>query len=341
MKRHASPSDTATAASHAVRPPRAIPKTMRAAAIERFGGPEVLVARELPTPVPRPDDVLIALHTSGAGEWDAWHRQGGDAPAHPHFPMVLGTDGAGLVAACGSKVRRFQEGDEVYAYDYERRGFYAEYVAVAANHAGRVPPELDLGRAGAIACIGLTALQGVDDALHVRKGEAVVVHGASGGVGHLAVQFAKARGARVLGTGSGKDGMALVRSMGADEAVDGKHSDLAAAARRFAPEGIDSVLALVGGESLEHLIGTVHDGGRVAWPNGIEPEPRRRPGIEFLPYDATPGVREFERLGRSVEAAKLKVHIGAEFPLAAASEAHRRLESGHLLGKMVLRINPA
>ena len=182
MSRHASPSDT-------LAPARALPKTMRAAAIDRFGGPEVLVARELPTPVPRPDEVLIALHTSGVGEWDAWHRAGGDAPAHARFPMVLGTDGAGVVAACGARVRRFHEGDEVYAYDYERRGFYAEYVAVATDHAGHVPRGLDLGRAGAIACIGLTALQGIE-ALHVRKGEAAAVHGASGGVGHLAVQVA-------------------------------------------------------------------------------------------------------------------------------------------------------
>jgi NADPH:quinone reductase-like Zn-dependent oxidoreductase len=311
---------------------------MRAAAIDRFGGPEVLVVRELLTPVPGPNDVLIALHTSGVGSWDAWHREGGDAPAKPHFPMVLGTDGAGVVAACGSKVRRFREGDEVYAYDYDRRGFYAEYVAVAANHAGRVPSVLDLGHAGAIACIGLTALQGIDDALHVRPHESTVVHGASGGVGHLAVQFAKLRGARVMGTGSGDDGVALVRGVGADEAIDGKRIDVRAAAQRFAPEGVDAVLTLIGGDSLERLLDAVRDGGRVAWPNGVEPEPPKRRSIEFLSYDGTPGVREFERLGRAVDAAKLKVHIGAEFLLAEAANAHRRLEAGHILGKMVLRI---
>ena len=331
MNRHASPSDTLAEV-------RVVPKTMRAAAIDRFGGPEVLVSRELPTPAVGPDEVLIKLHTSGVGEWDAWHREGGDAPDDPRFPMVLGTDGAGVVAAVGPKVRRFLEGDAVYAYDYERRGFYAEYVAVAASHSGHVPRRLDLGHAGAIACIGLTALQGIDDMLHVRKGEAVVVHGASGGVGHLAVQFAKARGARVLGTCSGEDGVALVRGVGADEAVDGKHADLGAAAHRFAPDGIDAILTLVGGDSLERLIDTVREGGRIAWPNGVEPEPRRRHGIEFLSYDGTPGAREFERLGRAADAAKLKVHIGAEFALADAAQAHRRLQSGHLLGKMVLRL---
>jgi NADPH:quinone reductase-like Zn-dependent oxidoreductase len=311
---------------------------MRAAAIECFGGPEVLVVRELPTPVPGPNDVLIALHTSGVGEWDAWHREGGDAPEHARFPMVLGTDGAGIVAARGSRVRRFEEGDEVYAYDYYRRGFYAEYVAVAANHAGRIPSVLDLGRAGAIACIGLTALQGIDDNLHVKHGEMIAVHGASGGVGHLGLQFAKLRGARVLGTASGEDGVALVRSLGADEAVDGKHADIPAAARRFAPEGLDAVLALVGGDSLERLLDTVHEGARVAWPNGVEPEPKKRRGIEFFSYDGTPGAREFERLTRAVDAARPKVHIGAQFPLVEAATAHRRIEAGHVLGKIVLRV---
>ena len=330
MSRHASPSDTLAA-------PRAVPKTMRAAVIERFGGPEVLVLREVAVPQLGPEDILVKLHTAGVGEWDAWHREGGDAPEQPRFPLVLGTDGAGVVAARGARVRRFADGDAVYAYDYERRGFYAEYVAVSQRHAGPIPSSLELAEAGAIACIGLTALQGIEDHLVVKQGEAAAVHGASGAVGHLAVQFARLRGAKVLATASGEDGVALVRGLGADVGLDGKKDDLAAAARRFAPQGLDKLLALIGGEVLEHLLAAMHEGGRAAWPNGIEPEPRRRPGIEFLSYDATPGVDEFARLTRAVEAAQLKVHIGAAFPLAQAAQAHRRLAARHVLGKMVLR----
>jgi NADPH:quinone reductase-like Zn-dependent oxidoreductase len=310
---------------------------MHAVAIDRFGGPEVLVYRQLPPPVPGPDDVLIEVHTAGVGRWDAWHREGGDAPAQPRFPLVLGTDGSGTIAALGSKVKRFHEGDEVYAYDYERRGFYAQYVAVSANHVGRKPTALNLGDAGAVGCVGLTALQGIDDALQLRKGESIVVHGASGGVGHLAVQFAKLRGARVLASASGEDGAALVRHLGADESIDGKRVDVAAAARRFAAEGLDAVLALVGGDSLERLIGAVRDNGRVAHPNGVEPIPRTTRGIEIVAYDAVPGVREFDRLSAAIDDARLKVHIGAEFPLAQAERAHRRIEAGHILGKIVLR----
>ena len=318
--------------------PRRVASTMRAVVIERFGGPEVLTLRELPVPVPKPDEVLIKLHPAGVGEWDAWHRQGVDAPDNPRFPMVLGTDGAGTVAARGARVRRFDLGDEVYAYDYDKRGFYAEYVAVTASHAGHVPATLDLGRAGAIPCIGLTALQGIDDALSVRAGDNVLIHGASGAVGHLALQFAKLRRARVLASASGDDGVALVRSLGADVAIDGKKEDIADAARRFAPQGIDAVLALVGGASLERCLDAMRPGGRLAYPNGVEPLPQKRGGIDFIGYDGVAGVREFARLNRAVEAARLEVHIGAEFPLAEARRAHERIAAGHVLGKIVLRV---
>lgn len=311
---------------------------MRAVAIERFGGPDVLVLRELPVPRPEPHEVLIKLHTAGVGEWDAWHREGGDRPDKPHFPMVLGTDGAGTVAARGARVRRFNEGDEVYAYDYDKRGFYAEYVTVAADHASHVPSALDLGHAGAAACIGLTALQGIDDALRVRTRDNVVILGASGAVGHLALQFAKLRGARVLAIASGDDGVALVRSLGADEAIDGKKQDIVAAARNFAPQGIDAVLALIGGASLERCLAAVRAGGRLAYPNGAEPLPKKRAGIDFVGYDGVAGVREFERLNRAVDASQLEVHIGAEFPLAKARLAHERVAAGHVLGKIVLRV---
>src|SRR5206468_1123279 len=123
---------------------------------------------------------------------------------------------------------------------------------------------------------GLTALQGVDDTLKIRRGEAVAIHGASGGVGSPALQFAKMLGARVLATASGKDAIRFVRRLGADAAADGRHDDLAAAARRFAPDGLDAVLALAGGPALTRLLDAVKRGGRVAFPNGVDPAPRKR-----------------------------------------------------------------
>ncbi len=209
---------------------------------------------------------------------------------------------------------------------------------MAAEKVAPIPRGLDLRRAGAIPTTGLTALQGIDDALHVKKGEAVIVHGAGGGVGSLALQFAKLRQARVLATATGPDGLALVRRLGADAAVDGRRGDIAAAARRFAPGGADAVLALAGGKALTRCLDALKRGGRVAYPNGVEPAPRKRKGIQIIPYDAEIGVSELERLSRAAKAARLKVVIAATYRLADAAKAHQRLAKGHVLGKITLRI---
>jgi len=314
---------------------------MRAAAIDRFGGPRVLSILELPVPQVGPREVLIALDAAGVASWDVDVRGGWWPGGRQRFPLVLGTDGAGRVAAIGSRVRRFEVGDRVYAYSFfnPKGGFYAEYVAVSTRKVAPVPGRLDLLHAGAIGTTGLTALQGVDDALHVRKRELLIVHGAAGGVGSLALQFAKLRGARVLATASGRDGLALVRRLGADAAVDGRREDIAAAARRFAPDGVDAVLAFAGGKPLTRCLDALRRGGRVAYPNGIEPAPRKRRGIRIKSYDAVAGIREFQRLNRAVEAAKLVVPIDHAYRLADAARAHERLAKGHVLGKIVLRIH--
>lgn len=321
------------------REPAVVPEVMVAAAIDRFGGPETLTVHSLPVPRIGPHEVLIALDTAGVGPWDLQIREG-LIPGHkPHFPMILGVDGAGVVVVRGSRVRRFKVGDKVYSYSWDnpKGGFYAEYVVVPADKVGQIPKTLDLEHAGAIATTGLTALQGIDDALRLKRGETIIIHGASGGVGTLAIQFAKLRGARVLATASGIDGLELVREMGADVAVDSRHADIAEAAHRIAPNGVDAVLALAGGDALERAIEALHRDGRLAYPNGINPEPTKRHGIKVIPYDGISGVREFERLNRAATEAKLRVPIAERFPLTAAAKAHERLAEGHVLGKTVLK----
>ena len=203
----------------------AVPTTMRAAAIDQGGGPDVLSLHTLPVPALGANEVLIAVDTAGVASWDASIRQDPNVfGTHRHLPLVLGTDGAGLIAAVGSAVQGFKVGDKVYAYSFDnpKGGFYAEYVAVAAKHVGHVPEGLSLRDAGAIGTTALTAIQGIDDALHLKSGDTVIIHGAVGGVGTLAVQFAKLRGARVLATVSSEDGASLARSLGADAVVDGR-----------------------------------------------------------------------------------------------------------------------
>jgi len=229
----------------------------------------------------------------------------------------------------------------VYAFSWNnpKGGFYAEYTAVPAEKVAPIPKRLDLFHAGAIPITGLTALQGIDDVLELKRDEHILIHGASGGVGTLAIQFARLRHARVFASVSGDDGVALALRLGAHAAVDGKAEDIAEAARRFAPKGVEAVLALAGGPGFQKSLDATRDGSRVAYPNGVEPVPRKRKGTEMLSYDAVAGIREFERLNRAVMNANLEVPIAATYTLASAAKAHQRIEEGHVLGKIVLRIS--
>jgi len=318
----------------------AVPETMRAVAIDQFGGPEVLALQTLPVPELDADEVLIALHTVGVGPWDLWLRESGYGQRKTRFPLVLGVDGSGIVMARGSRVRRFKVGDAVYAYSWNnpKGGFYADYVAVNARLVDRIPEHLDMKRAGAAAVTGLTALQGIDDALHVGKDQTVVVHGATGGVGTLAVQFAKLRGAQVFATAHGRGGLRLLKKLGADWPIEGDPQTINSKLEQQAPDGVDAILALVGGEALERAIDAVRPRGWVAFPRGIQPEPKKRRGLTFIRYSAVSGIAEFRRLGRAINDMKLQVPIAETFPLAKVADAHRRIAAGNVAGKVVLSI---
>ena len=311
---------------------------MKAAAIDRFGPPSVLKLHTLPAPEPGPEEVLITLHSAGVGVWDASVRDGSWRPyGRPKFPLIPGTDGAGIVSALGARVRRFSVGDRVYATDYAG-GFYAEWVAVEAENVARVPPRLDLLPAGAALVPGLTALQGIDDHLRVRRGETVLIFGATGSVGTLAVQFAKRLRARVLATASGRAAGALVGRLGADGVFDPHRGDATERLEKLAGGAIDRVLALAGGDVLERCLELVRPRGRVAYPNGVEPEPRRRSRFQVVAYDAEAGPRQFAKLESAIKEARLRVPIAAVYPLAQAAKAHQRLQRGHILGRIVLQI---
>jgi NADPH2:quinone reductase len=316
------------------------PSTMSAVALDKFGPPSVLDLHILPVPQPGPGEVLIELHAAGVGSWDAAERDGSWKPfGRPKFPLVLGTDGAGFITAKGPRVRRFSIGDRVWVSDYlnPKGGSYAEYAAVKVENVAIMPRRLDFLEAAAGLTTGLTALQGIDS-LRLRKGETFLIFGATGGVGTLAIQFAKHKGARVLASATGADAAALVRKLGAVGAFDARASDTLVRLRALAPRGIDAVLGLAGGDMLEACLDLVKPGGRVAWPNGIWPEPKKRKTIRMLSYNAQTGSRAFEGLERAIIEARVKVPIAAVFPLAQAAKAHERLEEGHVLGRIVLQI---
>lgn len=195
-----------------------------------------------------------------------------------------------------------------------------------ADKIASIPKRLDLRHASAIPITGLTALQGIDDALKLKKGETLIIHGASGG-------------ARVFATASGQEGVELVREMGAHVVIDGKRIDIDDQARRFAPDGVDAILALAGGNALEKCLNVLRPGARLAHPNGIEPAPKKRRGMELIRYDGISGVREIERLNAAVQAAKLRVPIAERYPLTHARKAHERLAEGQVVGKIILSIH--
>lgn len=319
-----------------------IPETMRAIAIDRFGGVEEMKQRTLPVPRVGPDDVLIRLEYAGVGEWDPFEREGGYAEMTgetPAFPYILGSEGAGTVAAAGERVRGFAPGDRVYGVGFliPKAGFYAEYVAVPAEFVARIPGTLTAEEAAGLGGIGITAVRGLDDVLRVRPGESVLVFGAGGGVGHAAVQLARRMGARVLAVASGADGVALARRLGADAAVDGRADDVPAAVRAFAPEGLDAALLLAGGGVADAALRALRAGGRVAYPNGVEPEPRVPDGVPLHAFNGEPDGEVMERLGRLVDAGPFQVHVARTFPLEQAADAHRALDE-HYLGKLALRV---
>ena len=311
-----------------------IPQTMRAAAFDQGGGPEVLTIHQMPVPTPGPGEVLIAVRASAVAVWELGFRE------HPNprmrFPAVLGGDGSGTIVSMGPDVHGFKVGDAVYGTGY---GFYAEYVKARADRIAHIPKGITPVEASVLAISGMSALQGIDDVLQLKRGQTIIIHGASGGVGTLAIQLAKLRGAKVLATATSDDGLALATKLGADAVVNGRTGDIAAAAKQFAPNGVDAVLGLAGGEGLEHCIDALrHDGqGEVAYLFGIDPLPRPRGSARMMTlYNFVAGSHELERLNKAVEQGKMQVPVGGEFSLADAAEAHKRLAAGHVLGKIAL-----
>lgn len=316
--------------------------TMQAVAIDRFGGPETLRLQTLPVPEVGPDEVLIRVESADVAVWDPFEREGGFAKLfgiEPRFPYVLGTGGAGTVAAVGQQVSRFKKGDRVYAVALTnpKGGFYAEYAAVKADSVSRVPDKLTTEQAGVMSCDALTALRGLDDILGLKQGEALMIFGAGGGIGYLAVQLAKRMGARVLAVASGDDGTALARRLQADVIVNGRKDDVAAAARQFAPGGLDAALMTAGGETADHALTAMRAGGRVAYPNGVMPEPKVRPDVRLDSYDVIIDQAAIDKLNGLIEAGPFDVHVARAFRLDQAAEAHRALDA-HYLGKLALRL---
>ncbi|MGH2413893.1 MAG: quinone oxidoreductase family protein [Microcystaceae cyanobacterium] len=312
------------------------PQSMKAMAVDEFGGLDKLTLHTLPVPAVDVGEVLIRVEVAGGNIWDALEREGTLIYNELHFPRVLGSDCAGTIAAVGEGVDRFAVGDRVYAQSFmnDKGGSYAQYVVVSEKTVAPVPDSLDMLMAGGLPCAGGTALRNLE-ALGTGEGTTLMLWGASGSVGHVALQLAKRMGARVFAIASGADGVALSQQLGADEAVDGRGDDVLQRARAFAPDGFDAALVLVGGDNVQSTLNLVRQGGIIAFPNGVMPEPKAPDGVELKKADGYGDPMLFERLNQLVSIGEFQVHIAQTFPLEAAAQAQSAMKQ-HYLGKIVL-----
>ncbi|MGW6014645.1 NADP-dependent oxidoreductase [Streptomyces sp. NPDC055210] len=310
--------------------------TMRAISQDVLGGPEVLKEVEMEIPRPGPSEVLVRVHAAGLNPTDWKHRANGNFLGEP--PFVLGWDVSGVVEAVGLGVTIHRPGDEVFGmlpYPYGV-GAHAEYVTAPARAFARKPAEVDHTQAGAVPLAALTAWQALVDTADVQPGQRVLIHAAAGGVGHLAVQIAKERGAYVIGTASsGKH--EFLRGLGADELVDYRETDFAEAVR-----DVDVVLDTVGGDYRSRSLRTLRPGGLLVsiLPSG---SPELAEEAAGLGVRAVEMLVEADQAGMSaiaglVAAGTLRATVAEVFPLAEAAKAHALGDTGRTVGKLVLQV---
>lgn len=313
---------------------------MRAVAVREWGGPERLEVLELDPPPVAPDGVLVRVRAAGLNPVDHKVREGYLAGSFPyHFPVVLGWDAAGVVEEVGPAVTWFRPGDRVYGYcrrHHLQYGTYAELTTVPEGFLAHMPPGLSFEDAAALPLAVLTAHQCLE-ILGLRGGETLFLSAGAGGVGHLAVQLAVARGARVVATAS-PGNHAFLRELGA-EPVDYHDPEIPARVRDLlADSGADAAFDVFGGDAREQCFAALRQGGRLVSIAGPPPEPRDGHEVHYV-FVRPSGYDLGEHVTPLVNEGRLRPHVEATYPLERAAEAMERLEGGHVRGKLVLTVD--
>jgi NADPH:quinone reductase-like Zn-dependent oxidoreductase len=308
---------------------------MRVITQQKFGGPEVLTIVDAPEPRPLPTEVLVRVKAIGLNPLEARLRAG-EFPLLGKLPFVLGWDISGVVEA--SQTYRFRPGDEVFGMPLFPRAAnaYAEFVSAPALHLARKPASLSHVEASALPVVGLTAWQGLIDLGGVTEGDRVLVHGGGGGVGHVAIQLAKALGAYVIATAGGSK-REFVEGCGADEVIDYTTVDFTEKVR-----AIDVVLDTIGGDTAERSLGVLRPGGHLVTAVADEDTELaakfEAAGMRFSGIGVDPDPVALRGLVELVEQGRLRVHVQETFPFDRVADAHRLLDGGHLQGKVVLTV---
>jgi len=316
---------------------------MKAIRIHEFGGPEVMRMEEMQRPAPQADEILVKMYASGVNPADYVVRQGGNEVLKPFLklPLGLGLDGAGEVEEIGSDVTGFKKGDKVYGLPNFLSGTYAEFIAAKAKQFAIMPGNVSFNEAGAVPSCALMAWNGMDLG-EVSTGKRVLIHGAAGGIGSLALQFAKAKGAYVIGTASQRN-FDFLKQLGADEVIDYKDEDFA-----FLLQNIDVVFdasPVFSEDARMILADALNDGGRFV---SVQiPYPFSEAFLYLLAkkHGAAKMIRReldiaqsLTEIAKLIEEGKVRTILSKVYPMEKAAEAHAELETRHVRGKIALEI---
>ncbi len=308
---------------------------MKAIVVHEYGGPEVLKYEDVPRPVPKENEILVKVIAAGVNPVDSAARSQKFAQSlNIKLPAIPGYDIAGVVEKTGATVTKLKAGDPVYAYiALDKGGGYAEYALATEKETSPKPKSLSCAAAAAVPLVSLTAWQALIDTAKLSAGQAVLIHGGSGGVGSFAIQIAKARGAKVFATASTPN-QDLLKQLGADVAIDytkQKFEDVA--------KDVDVVLDSVGKDTLARSYGIVKKGGiivsLVARPDQAELD---KHWIRGAPLGVEPNSDELAEITKLIDERKIKVIVSQTLPLAEAAKAQAQADTHHTRGKIVLTV---
>jgi NADPH:quinone reductase-like Zn-dependent oxidoreductase len=310
---------------------------MKAVRIHGRGGPEQLVYEDAPNPIPQRGEALVRVMAAGVTPTElSWSSAYTTRDKANRLPAIPGHELSGIVEAVGPGVTGVSVGQEVYALsDFWRDGSDPEYIAIAASDLAPKPRTLDFTQAAAIPLSALTAWQGLFDYGRLASGQRVLIHGAAGGVGTFAVQFAKWRGGHVIGTASASN-LSYLRTLGADETIDYTTVRFEDAVR-----GVDVVLDTVGGDTLERSWRVVRRGGVIVTTAGeISEERATEYGVRGVSFIVKPSRQQLTTIQELIDHGVIRPVVSAVFPLARAREAFERGLAGHMRGKLALSVQP-
>jgi len=308
---------------------------MKAAYIERFGGPEVLQYGDLPDPAAAPDEVIVDVHAASVNAAD-WKFRAGEYARHAQtkFPQIPGRDFSGMIAGVGADVSDLKVGDAVFGVlEPGREGTYCEKVTIRAAVVAKKPDRLPHIDAAALALTGLTAVNSIEDTLKLKRGETILIQGGAGGVAGFAIQFAKHLGARVISTTSAAN-LDYVRSLGADQVIDYNAEDFTKVVK-----DCDAVFETVGGDVAQKSFAVLKPGGRAAFiASGAQAPKPNRSDVTALRPPVPRSRAAMERVAQLYVAGAIRPPELKLFRLSQAAEAHRVSQGRHFRGKLVFQI---